>query len=104
MILAASGVLDDTAATTKRAVVPPEISPLERMRDMYPRIDVREAPIVDAGAIVTGGGVSLCIDTTLHILGKCSAKKLRTKLHAFWNISGPESQPEHEASSPNRLH
>ena len=33
-----------------------------------PRIDVREAPIVDTGAVVTGGGVSLCIDTTLHIL------------------------------------
>lgn len=35
---------------------------------MYPRIDVREAPIIDAGSVVTGGGVSLCIDTTLHIL------------------------------------
>ena len=68
MILAASGVLDDAAATTKRSVVPPEVSPLARMRDMYPRIDVREAPIVDTGAVVTGGGVSLCIDTTLHIL------------------------------------
>jgi transcriptional regulator GlxA family with amidase domain len=70
MILAASGVLDDTTATTKRAVVPPEISPLARMRDMYPRIDVRETPIADTGEVVTGGGVSLCIDTTLHILGK----------------------------------
>ena len=70
MILAASGVLDDTAATTKRSVVAPEVSPLARMRNMYPRIDVREAPIVDTGAVVTGGGVSLCIDTTLHILGE----------------------------------
>lgn len=68
MILAASGVLDDAPATTKRAVVPPEISPLARMREQYPRIEVRETPIVDAGAVVTGGGVSLCIDTTLHIL------------------------------------
>ncbi len=70
MILAASGVLDGTAATTKRAVAAPEVSPLERMRDMHSRIDVREATIVDTGAIVTGGGVSLCIDTTLHILEK----------------------------------
>jgi transcriptional regulator GlxA family with amidase domain len=68
MILAASGVLDDAAATTKRSVVPPEISPLARMRGTYPRIDVHEAPIVDTGTVVTGGGVSLCIDTTLHIL------------------------------------
>jgi len=68
MILAASGVLDGSAATTKRAVVAPEFSPLERMRDMHPRIDVREAAMVDTGAVVTGGGVSLCIDTTLYIL------------------------------------
>jgi transcriptional regulator GlxA family with amidase domain len=68
MILAASGILDNGAATTKRAVVPPEVSPLARMRNMYSRIDAREAPIVDSGGVVTGGGVSLCIDTTLHIL------------------------------------
>lgn len=70
MILAASGVLDYTQATTKRAVVPPEISPLGRMRKTYPLIDVREAAIVDSGSVVTGGGVSLCIDATLHILAK----------------------------------
>ena len=68
MILAASGVLDNAPATTKRSVVPPEVSPLSRMRSTYPRIDVREAPIVDTGTVVTGGGVSLCIDATLHIL------------------------------------
>jgi len=68
MILAASGILDNRTATTKRAVVPPEVSPLARMREMYSRIDAREAPIVDSGGVVTGGGVSLCIDTTLHIL------------------------------------
>jgi transcriptional regulator GlxA family with amidase domain len=68
MILAASGVLDGAAATTKRAVVAPEVSPIERMRKIYPEIDVQEAPIVDSGAVVTGGGVSLCIDATLYIL------------------------------------
>jgi transcriptional regulator GlxA family with amidase domain len=69
MILAASGVLDGGAATTKREVVPPEKSPLEVMRATYPQIDVREAMLVDrGGALVTGGGVSLCIDTTLYLL------------------------------------
>jgi len=68
MILAASGVLDGIAATTKRAVAPPEVSPLVRMRRTYPQIDAQEAPIVDSGTVVTGGGVSLCIDTTLHII------------------------------------
>jgi transcriptional regulator GlxA family with amidase domain len=69
MILAASGILDGGPATTKREVVPPETSPLELMRAGYPHIDVREAMLVDRGGrLVTGGGVSLCIDTTLHLL------------------------------------
>jgi transcriptional regulator GlxA family with amidase domain len=69
MILAASGVLDGGPATTKREVVPPETSPLEVMRASYPGIDVRESVLVDRGdGVVTGGGVTLCIDTTLHLL------------------------------------
>ena len=68
MILAASGVLDNGPATTKREVVPPETPPIEVMRATYPRIDVRESMLVDTGTVVTGGGVSLCIDTTLHLI------------------------------------
>jgi transcriptional regulator GlxA family with amidase domain len=70
MILAASGLLDHKAATTKRAVVPPELSPLQQLRDQHPNVAVREASLVDEGGIVTGGGVSLCIDTMLHLLKK----------------------------------
>jgi transcriptional regulator GlxA family with amidase domain len=70
MILAASGVLDGLPATTKKEVVPPEISPLDIIRESYPRILAREALLVDANNVVTGGGVSLCIDTTLHLLAK----------------------------------
>ena len=68
MILAASGILDGGPATTKREVVPPETSPLEVMRANYPEIEVRAAMLVDRGGLVTGGGVSLCIDTTLHLI------------------------------------
>jgi transcriptional regulator GlxA family with amidase domain len=69
MILAASGILDGGPATTKREVVPPEIAPVEVMRETYPAIDVREAMLVERpDSIVTGGGVALCIDTTLHLL------------------------------------
>jgi transcriptional regulator GlxA family with amidase domain len=69
MILAACGILDGGPATTKREVVPPETSPLAAMRAGYPQIDVREAMLVDRGGkLVTGGGVSLCIDTTLYLL------------------------------------
>jgi transcriptional regulator GlxA family with amidase domain len=70
MILAASGVLDGKAATTKREVAPPELSPLQRLRSEYPAVNACEASVVDAGTIITGGGVSLCIDTMLHLLEK----------------------------------
>jgi transcriptional regulator GlxA family with amidase domain len=70
MILAASGVLDGKAATTKREVVPPEVSPLQRLRDEFPAVAAHEASLVDTGTIVTGGGVSLCIDTMLHLFKK----------------------------------
>jgi len=70
MILAASGVLDGKAATTKREVAPPEVSPLQRLRSEYPGVTAREASLVDAGTVITGGGVSLCIDTMLHLLEK----------------------------------
>ena len=68
MILGASGVLDGKRATTKREVVPPEEPPIARLRALHPRIDVREASLVDEGRVVTGGGVSLCIDAMLHLL------------------------------------
>src|ERR1700693_1487953 len=68
MIVAASGVLDGKAATTKREVVPPESAPIERMRVTYPNIEGREASFVDAGRVITGGGVTLWIDTMLHLL------------------------------------
>src|SRR5258708_3949465 len=69
MILAASGVLDGGPATTKREVVPPETSPLAVMRARYPQIDVRETMLVDRGGmLVTGGGGSLCIDTTVRLI------------------------------------
>lgn len=68
MIVAASGLLNGKVATTKREVLPPEILPIEIMRASHPEIDVCEASVVDAGRVVTGGGVSLCIDTMLYVL------------------------------------
>lgn len=69
MILAASGVLDGHAATTKKEVVEgKEVPPLLRMQRDYPQIDAQAALLVDSGRLVTGGGVTLCIDLTLHLL------------------------------------
>ena len=68
MILGASGVLDGKSATTKREVVPPEVPPIDRLRELHPAIDVREASLVDEGTVITGGVVALCIDAMLHLL------------------------------------
>jgi transcriptional regulator GlxA family with amidase domain len=68
MILAAAGVLDGKRATTKCEVVPPEISPLDRLGREYPAVEAVRAGLVDTGSVVTGGGVSLCIDAMLHLL------------------------------------
>jgi transcriptional regulator GlxA family with amidase domain len=77
MILAASGVLDGGPATTKREVVPPEASPVEVMRTTHPQIDVREAMLVERpDGVVTGGGVTLCIDTTLHLLASMLGERV----------------------------
>lgn len=74
MILGASGVLDGKPATTKREVVPPELPPISMMRERHPRIDVREASLVDAGGVITGGGVTLCLDVMLHLLERLYGK------------------------------
>ena len=69
MILAASGVLDGLPATTKKEVIEGrEVPPLLRLRKEYPKVDAQNALLVDSGRIVTGGGVTLCIDLTLHLL------------------------------------
>jgi transcriptional regulator GlxA family with amidase domain len=70
MILAASGILNGHAATTKIPAVPPEVSPLEQLRQLHPEIEAHAASLVDQGGVITGGGVSLCIDTMLHLLAK----------------------------------
>jgi len=79
LILAASGVIDGKTATTKRETVAPEVPPIEVMRQAYPRIDVRHASLVAYDRIITGGGVSLCIDTTLYVLEKMLGSAVATE-------------------------
>jgi len=71
MILAAAGLLDGNKATTKREIAGAEVPPVKVMRDRYPQISVQDsASLVDCGRIVTGGGVTLGIDATLHLLAR----------------------------------
>jgi transcriptional regulator GlxA family with amidase domain len=71
MIMAAAGLLDGRKATTKREVVGAEVPPARLLRERHPSVDVVDsAGLVDCGSIVTGGGVTLGIDATLHVLAK----------------------------------
>ena len=71
MILAAAGILDGRKATTKREVAGAEVPPVRLMRERHPLIDVTEsASLVDCDRVVTGGGVTLGIDATLHLLAR----------------------------------
>jgi transcriptional regulator GlxA family with amidase domain len=76
MILAAAGLLDGHDATTKREVTGAEIPPIAILREEYPKIRVVTASVVDEGTIVTGGGVSLAIDLTLHLLERLGGSRL----------------------------
>ncbi|WP_191970251.1 DJ-1/PfpI family protein [Methylobacterium planeticum] len=70
LILAAAGSLDGRMATTRRAAVGAEVTaPLDLLATRADRVRPRAAAIVD-DVVVTGGGVSLAIDTTLYLIGK----------------------------------
>ncbi|MBY0437331.1 MAG: DJ-1/PfpI family protein [Burkholderiales bacterium] len=70
MLLASAGLLDGRAATTKQQVTGGEVPPIDILAREHPSTQVSAATWIDAGGVVTGGGVSLCIDTTLHLLDR----------------------------------
>ena len=42
--------------------------PLDVLSQQHPNVRVIEARLVDTGSVLTGGGVSLGIDMTLHVI------------------------------------
>jgi transcriptional regulator GlxA family with amidase domain len=81
LILAASGRLAKTTATTRRHAVGSETqAPIDiltgggRVRAVHP------AAIVDDHGTITSGGVSLAIDGTLYILGRLYGNAIRDQI------------------------
>jgi transcriptional regulator GlxA family with amidase domain len=68
MVLAAAGLLDGLPATTKVEVLAGEATPLTLLAERHPSVQATCALVVDTGHVITGGGVSLCIDTMLYLL------------------------------------
>lgn len=68
LLLAAAGLLKNRNATTKAVYAAPEHPPLDTLASIEPTCHVQTALAVDEGDIITGGGVSLCIDLTLYLI------------------------------------
>jgi transcriptional regulator GlxA family with amidase domain len=81
MILGAAGLLDGRAATTRRSAVGSERqSPLAELATLAPGARGRAAALVEDGAVVTGGGVSLAIDATLYLIGTIYGEDARARV------------------------
>jgi transcriptional regulator GlxA family with amidase domain len=111
MIVGAAGLLDGLAATTKREIVRGEARPLDLLSERCPGSRVIEARVVDTGRILTGGGVSLGIDMTLHLLqrylGRGIAEETARILEyrSAWNANAkalPDLIGEDRADAPPR--
>ncbi len=76
MILAAAGLLAGRTATTKREIVDGETSPLDLLAQNYPGTKAVPARLVDTGSVLTGGGVSLGIDMTLHLIQRFFGREI----------------------------
>lgn len=70
LILAATDLLNGLPATTRRAGIGNEKPPLQVLADEHEKIEAIEARVIDCGQVITGGGVSLAIDLSLHLLGR----------------------------------
>lgn len=81
MILGAAGLLDGRMATTRRSAFGNEAqSPLQELASFAPTSRAQAAAVVDDGAVVTGGGVSLAIDATLYLIGKIYGEDARAEV------------------------
>lgn len=81
MILGAAGLLDGRIATTRRSAVGSEAqSPLAELASLAPAARGQAAAVVEDGAVVTGGGVSLAIDATLYLIGKLYGEDARAEV------------------------
>ena len=79
LILGAAGLLDGRRATTRRTAIGAETeAPLALLAAMGAEATV--AQIVDAGGPVTGGGVSLAHDLTLHLIARLYGEAARDEV------------------------
>ena len=109
MLVGAAGLLSGRSATTKREIVDGELRPLDLLAQRYPDARAIEARIVDTGSILTGGGVSLGIDMTLHLIQRflgCSTAKETARILEYrhaWEANSAALPDILEASDARQL-
>ena len=84
-ILAKSGLLDGLAATTHHEVI-------EHLRELAPTVTIREnLRFVDAGKIMTSGGISAGIDLSFHVVHKLLGEETTAKTARYmeynWKVA-----------------
>jgi transcriptional regulator GlxA family with amidase domain len=106
MLVGAAGLLAGRCATTKREIVEGEARPLDLLAQRYSGIRAIEARIVDTGSVLTGGGVSLGIDMTLHLIQRFLGRRIAEETarvleykHA-WKANAASLLDVIEAASP----
>ena len=100
LIVAGSGLLDGKAATTRRHAPDGIETPLSLMQKLYPEVKATAARFVDAGAVVTGGGVVLAIDTTLHLIARLRGHEVARETARIIEYAWSEGPGAFEAHNP----
>jgi transcriptional regulator GlxA family with amidase domain len=87
-ILGKLGLLDGMASTTHHEVIPhlQEIAPATRVNP--------EARFIDAGKVMTCGGITAGIDLSLHIVGKLFGEAIRRKTVTYMEYGDWRSSME----------
>ena len=68
-VLGIAGLLDDLPATSRKEGDPSEkITPLDRLKQYAPRVELSRARIVDTGRIITAGGISSGMELGFYLL------------------------------------
>jgi transcriptional regulator GlxA family with amidase domain len=68
-VLGIAGLLDDLLATSRKEGDPSEkITPLDRLKQYAPRVELSRARIVDTGRIITAGGISSGMELGFYLL------------------------------------
>ena len=100
LIVAGAGLLDGKTATTRRHAPRGVKTPLALMETLYPQVRGTEARYVDSGPVVTGGGVVLAVDTTLHLIGRFRGHEIAAEVARIIEYPWHPGDGNLEASRP----